>query len=185
MTAAEVTLPLTTMEENSKPEAEMSPENMSSFQSAKDRLDRLNRPEPNAGDTNHSTTGSWRRNTASGDINMGNPSDPFGRILNKFGGDHTIHVSSVSPGPVYPTKGQLQVAHGYAIRLEDGTYTRLLRADELHGLNTGVPTSQEGSEGLLILPAPELLPEYRAGTQQYVTPAVSGYNHTFNSNESY
>lgn len=185
-TDSEMTLPLTTMDDQIKPKPGASSDKMSSFQSAKDRLDRLNRPTrsngggsagPNNTNNNAIAASNWRSNTASGDVNMGGELDPFGRVISIFHGDHTIHVTSVSPGPVFPSKDQLTVAYGYAIRREDGTYTRLLRADELRGLNIGVPPTQEGAEGLIVLPSPDLpVPEKRVDPAQYVTAAVSGYS---------
>ena len=182
---SEMTLLLTTMADQIQTNAAESPEKMSSFQSAEERDGRINRFDVSDGGGGASGTNypspnnavaapTWRHSTANGDINIGRESDPFGRVISNFGGDHSIHITAVSPGPVYPTKDQLNVAYGYAIRREDGTYTRLFRADELRGLNVSVSPTQESAEGLIVLPAPDLpVPEMRIDPAQYVTGAAS------------
>ena len=170
---------LTTVQVHSNTEAEATSFNEMSFRSSKDSLDLINHPAATNGGANAAATGHGRcNNEGPDDITVGNhPSDPFGRALSRFGGEHMIHVSSVSPGEVFPDQNQLLVAHGYAIRLPNGTYTRLIRADTLQGFNIGIPPTQEGSEGLIILPPTELAaPGQVDGTPQYVTAAVSLLN---------
>ncbi len=170
------TLPLTAINARSKREGEASPGDRSSLLSAKDRNRRINRSGASSRGISNVPPGSWRRNTHNSDFSMSKDSGPFARTLSNFGGDHTVHVSTISPGPVYPHQNQLAVAYGYAVRREDGTYTRLVRADEIVGL-TRVPPTQESCEGLIVLPPPELPhPDRRTGSQLYATAAVSGCN---------
>ena len=155
-----------------------SKEEMSSFQSAKGRFDRFNgRPSSGVQD-NGSDAGIWHRSAGAGGINMDGPPDlSHRRIFHYIAGENSVPVSSVLPGPVWPAKNQLVVAYAYAIRRQDGTYTRLIRADELDDLNFKVPAT-EGPEGLIILPAPELVcPERRDSPEKYVTREVSGYSY--------
>jgi hypothetical protein len=102
-------------------------------------------------------------------------------MVNFSGNDHSmvasedlVPLSRVLPGPVWPSDNQLKVAYTYGIRREDGTYTRLIRADELNTYDfERVPVSQ-GPEGMIILPAPQLpRPERRDGTEVMVSNGVN------------
>ena len=78
-----------------------------------------------------------------------------GQGRSMIAGEDSVPVSRVLPGPVWPSANQLKVAYTYGIRREDGTYTRLIRADELNSYDFEcVPVSQ-GPEGMIILPAPQ------------------------------
>lgn len=76
-----------------------------------------------------------------------------------------VPLSSVAPGPVWPTENQLKVSYGYAIRRRDGSYVQLIPADELHAVHFASLPVNQGPEGLIILPEPVVpRPEARQGT---------------------
>ena len=131
----EMTCPLTSTEEDSTRFLKTSREEMSSFQSARERTERLN---------------AGRNNTTPSGAGTESHSTPRPRAGTYVGSEASVPLSAVAPGPVYPTETQLGLAYGYGIRREDGTITRLLRADQLEELDS-VPKSQ-GPEGLIILP---------------------------------
>ncbi|KAK0108365.1 hypothetical protein ONS95_003177 [Cadophora gregata] len=79
---------------------------------------------------------------------MGIP--PGHRGYSQLVGDNSVPLSTVCPGPVSAMPEQVQTAYGYGMRRPDGSYTRLLPADEFPV--TGVPRRQ-GPEGLIIVPA--------------------------------
>jgi hypothetical protein len=89
-------------------------------------------------------------------------------------GEDAVPLSRVVPGPVWPSANQLKVAHTYGIRRADGTYTQLIRADELDSYDfERVPISQ-GPEGMIILPPPEQpRPEQRTGPEPIISSDVS------------
>lgn len=64
-------------------------------------------------------------------------------------GQNSVLLSNVRPGAVYPTPDRTSTAYAYGIRLPNGSYTRLLRADEFPTAN--IPATQ-GPDGLIILP---------------------------------
>ncbi len=85
-------------------------------------------------------------------------------------GENSIPLSSVYPGAAWPTEDQLDVAYAYGVRREDGSITRLLRADELP--NRNIP-QQQGPEGLIILPVPrQNSPSHRDGGEAMVSSEV-------------
>ena len=87
-------------------------------------------------------------------------------------GENAVPLSAVVPGSAYPTAGQLDVAYAYGIQREDGSYTRLIRADELTGMHH-VPRGQ-GPEGLIILPSPRQIdPTLRQGPEPMIPSHVS------------
>lgn len=70
-------------------------------------------------------------------------------------------LSAVRPGFVSPQESQLSLAYGYAIRRDDGTFTRLIRADDPRLATTDNSHRQfpiqQGPEGLIVLPPPRIL----------------------------
>jgi hypothetical protein len=131
---------------------EMSNSNSShnSFQSARERSERLV-----GGNDNVSTAGmssSWSRNNPHNNnaVVSGNRS----RNASRAG----CFLSAVMPGFVEPDDTQLNVAYGYAIRRDDGSYTRLIRADDARLALADNPSrpfqDRQGPEGLIILPPP-------------------------------
>ena len=69
---------------------------------------------------------------------------------------HGVLLTTVSAGPVWPSLDQLDVAHSYGVRRDDGLFTRLVRADELSSNvrnELGIPERQ-GPEGLILVPQP-------------------------------
>lgn len=100
---------------------------------------------------------------------------PRGR-LNSFQNPNEVVLSAVNPGPVYATQEQLQVAFGYGIRREDGSFTRLIPADSLPPHLTAqlnLPARQ-GSEGLIIVAPPrQPSPNSRSGPIPSVSRDVS------------
>jgi hypothetical protein len=107
-----------------------------------------------------------------------NMSDSFanfpGQSHSIMAGEDAVPLSRVSPGPVWPSANQLKVAYTYGIRREDGTYTRLIRADELDSYDfERVPVTQS-PEGMIVLPPPEQpRPERRDGPELMVPNDVS------------
>ena len=87
-----------------------------------------------------STNPSWRAPDNNGTVSMRAPEN-----------NGTLSISRVIPGPVFPSEAQLNVAFTYGIRREDGTFTRLLRADEFNAYD-GVPPPA-GPHGMIVLPA--------------------------------
>ena len=87
-----------------------------------------------------------------------------------------VPLSTIKPGPVYPTEAQLQVARTYGIRRDNGTYVPLIPADEISLLDQSRIPIGCGPENMIILP-PLQLP--RAGDRvslvddQMVPAAVS------------
>jgi hypothetical protein len=81
-------------------------------------------------------------------------------------GEEAVPLSHVTPGPVWPSANQLKLAYTYGIRREDGSYTRLIRADELDSYDfERVPVSQ-GPEGMIVLPPLQRpRPEQREGPE--------------------
>lgn len=72
---------------------------------------------------------------------------------------NSIPLSNVSPGAAWPTDQQLSVAYAYGYRREDGSITRLVPADELiHFSNMANIPPTQGSQGLIIVPAPQQQP---------------------------
>ena len=96
-------------------------------------------------------------------------------------GDGSVPISAVVPGPAFVSNQLLDVAYAYGIQREDGSYTRLIRADELSDMNN-IPRGQ-GPEGLIILPIPRQMdPTLRAGPEPMVPREVSCPNLTSSAN---
>ncbi|OWP02736.1 hypothetical protein B2J93_153 [Marssonina coronariae] len=94
---------------------------------------------------------------------IGGPFSPRTGFL--FQGD-AVPVSTIVPGWVHPSKDQLDTAYAYAIPRGDGTYTRLVRADDLD--LSDIPPAQ-GPEGLIIVPSPrQVEPGRRLGGEPMV-----------------
>lgn len=105
---------------------------------------------------------------------MANPRADHRRGSNPLlAGEDAVPLSLVSPGPVWPSTNQLKVAYTYGIQRDDGTYTQLIRADELDSYDfERVPISQ-APEGMIVLPAPEQpRPERREGPELMVSKEV-------------
>ena len=113
---------------------------------------------------NMSHVGNMNQGQVGGPPTFGGPT-PFGvtppsMFTNQRGRANSdrprVLLSAINPGPVYATNDQLDVAYGYGVRRDDGTFTRLIRADRLptHVLAAmGVPERQS-SEGLIIVAPP-------------------------------
>jgi hypothetical protein len=190
----QMTFSLTSVEEDNIEDLPETPqsEEMSSFQSARERNERLNAAR-------NTTTPGGQRN---GGWRLDNPptssgfTPPFGsyppppnafagapgmadvyntpHLLDRtyISGEASVPLSAIAPGPVYPTETQLGLAYGYGIRRDDGSYTRLIRADELEELDT-IPKFQ-GPEGLIILPPTrQLSPRRRQGPDAMISGDVS------------
>ncbi|KAG4443487.1 hypothetical protein IFR05_001057 [Cadophora sp. M221] len=166
----EMTCPLTSGDDDSTRSRSSSPiqlESMSSFQSARERnmrggaQSRAVRSNSLAqgslpGTARHPEMASSLPTPSfapTGQYDPNNPmmSTPRGNRGLFILGENSIPLSSVCPGAVWPTKDQLDTAYAYGIRREDGSFTRLLRADEFP--TAGIPPCQ-GPEGLMILPSP-------------------------------
>ncbi|PVH85369.1 hypothetical protein DL98DRAFT_568540 [Cadophora sp. DSE1049] len=141
---------------------------MSSFQSARERNERMHLNQVRAGRTNSLAQGpgpgTWRHpemppSVPTGSFHPSNQYNPNAPIMGfppgnrgpQLVGENSVPLSTVCPGPVFAIPEQVQTAYGYGMRRPDGSYTRLLPADEFP--MTGVPPSQ-GPEGLIIVPAP-------------------------------
>lgn len=148
----------------------LTPDKMDAFHSAREREERIRRngtvpsqnPTQNIGmnnmnmnNMNNNGNGNgngWRRPSVSDPAHLG----PEG----------FTPLTMVRPGPVYPLPEQLSSAFAYGIRRADGSYTRLLPADELPALN-GIPRHQ-GPEGLIIVP--EL--QHGSPKPEFATPMI-------------
>lgn len=89
----------------------------------------------------------------------------------------SVRITSVAPGPVWPSLDQLEVAHSYGIRRDDSTFTRLIRADELP---THIRTElgmfeRQGPEGLILVPQPTQ-PVRISGQVPIVSRSVCGHS---------
>ena len=77
-----------------------------------------------------------------------------------------VPLSSVRPGPAWPTESQLSVAHTYGIRRENGNLTPLVPADEMQRLDFSRLSINERPEGMIILPPTrQPRPENRRGNE--------------------
>ncbi|PBP18614.1 hypothetical protein BUE80_DR010632 [Diplocarpon rosae] len=118
---------------------------------------------------------SWRSDSgvpgsASYNPNAPMTGGPFSPRTGSFFQGDAVPVSTVVPGWLQPTNDQLDTAYAYAMPRGDGTYTRLVRADNL-GLSD-VPPAQ-GPEGLIIVPSPRLVePSRRLGGEPMVPSEV-------------
>ncbi|KAI9642894.1 hypothetical protein NHQ30_008628 [Ciborinia camelliae] len=138
----EMTSPLTSIDNDST--RSFTPDKMDAFHSARERDQRIRgngttpfqTPAQNMGPGIDANANAWRRQSFCGPTYAG----PEG----------FTPITMVRPGSVYPTSDQINSAFAYGIRRADGSYTRLLPADELPDL-IGVPQHQ-GPEGLIILP---------------------------------
>jgi hypothetical protein len=131
---------------------EMSNSNHNSFQSGRER-----------GNTNG---GNGSSNSYTGMA----PSNGHGNSHNSGASRAAYPLSDVEPGSAWPEQSQLDVAYGYCIRRNDGSYTRLVPADDLH--RTTYP-EHEGPNGLIVLPIPRLgSPRSRPGPDPMVDPQV-------------
>lgn len=145
----EMISPLTSIDDDST--RSLTPDKMDPFHSAREREERIRRngtvpsqiPIQNMGMNNMNNNGNsngngngWRRPSVC---------DPA-----YTGPEGFTPLTMVRPGPVYPLPEQISSAFAYGIRRADGSYTRLLPADELPALN-GIPRHQ-GPEGLIIVP---------------------------------
>jgi hypothetical protein len=100
------------------------------------------------------------------------PSPHRPRANSYMTGENSVPLSAVVPGSAFPSNNQLDVAYAYGIQREDGSYTRLIRADEISDMNN-VPRGQ-GPEGLIILPPPRQIdPALRTGPEPMVPSYVS------------
>jgi hypothetical protein len=107
-------------------------------------------------------------------MNMGNIQRPPARATMVSLKDMPIPLSRVSPGPVWPSDNQLSTAHAYGIRNDDGTFTRLIRVDEIHRFAAHSIAPRQGPEGLIILPPTRVpSPNSLSGPDQLVSRAVS------------
>jgi hypothetical protein len=169
-TDTEMAPQLTSVDGHSSPDATPESEIMSSFQSAKDRLDRIKRQQGNGGGFNGDASENWRRSAERADFKMSNHENiSHQRSLSDMAGGDIAPIGTVVPGPVWPSPEQLKVAYGYGIRRDDGSYTRLYRADELGGLDVTKIAITQGPEGLITLPPLEV-----DGHQQFVPRYVCG-----------
>ncbi|APA12225.1 hypothetical protein SS1G_10780 [Sclerotinia sclerotiorum 1980 UF-70] len=136
----EMSSPLTSIDNDS--DRSFTPEKMDAFHLAREREERIRR---NGQTPSHTPTppmvmnnngSAWRRQSLC---------DPAYASPEGF-----TPLTVVRPGPVYPLPEQINSAFAYGIRRADGSYTRLLPADELPAIN-GIPRRQ-GPEGLIIVP---------------------------------
>jgi len=93
-------------------------------------------------------------------------------LLNEGG----VPIGSVRPGPVWPNDAQLDVAYAYCIRNNDGSVTRLIRADDLQRFQGYEPTRQTNDYGMIVLPCPRSRsPNSRNGLESLVPRTVSTF----------
>lgn len=145
--------------------------------SARDRVERINR-QPSIGPLNSTRNAfPWRSDLATSALGNseahGNHSTfdrPYrGRSQSMMDATGPVPLSLVKPGPVWPAENQLKVAYTYGIRRPDGSYTRLIPADELENFGSARIPVQQGSEGMIVLPPlGQLHPELRMGPEEMV-----------------
>lgn len=157
---------------------------MASFQSARERSERLSSRPPNPGHNNShpGQANSWRDDTPGPNgppqlpyytpqydphaPMMGGhygPPRPRGNSVMMMG-ENSVPLSTICPGTVWPTDAQLSASYGYGIRREDGSITRLYAADELPPQHSVPP--RQGPEGLIIVPNPrQVSPNRRMGAE--------------------
>jgi hypothetical protein len=93
-------------------------------------------------------------------------------VLNEGG----VPIGSVRPGPVWPNDAQLDVAYAYCVRNNDGSVTRLIRADDLQRFQGYEPTRQANDYGMIVLPCPRShSPNSRNGLESLVPRSVSTF----------
>ncbi|KAB8300951.1 hypothetical protein EYC80_002875 [Monilinia laxa] len=138
----EMTSPLTSIDNDST--RSVTPDKMDAFHSAREREERIRRsvssqsqtPVQSMGPNVNTNGNNWRHQSFC---------DPVYTSPEGF-----TPLTMVRPGPTYPLLEQINSAFAYGIRRVDGSFTRLLPADELPALN-GIPRHQ-GPEGLIIVP---------------------------------
>lgn len=87
------------------------------------------------------------------------------RAQNERSLSRSVPLSCIRPGDVRPSDTQLDLAYAYGIRRNDGSVTRLIRADHINTsfMNPRLPRWQ-AEEGLIILPQPrQPSPDSRGG----------------------
>jgi hypothetical protein len=100
-----------------------------------------------------------------------------------------VPIGSVRPGPVWPNDAQLDVAYAYCVRNNDGSVTRLIRADDLQRFQGYEPTRQANDHGMIVLPCPRShSPNSRNGPESLVPRDVSTlaskyYDHVINKSQ--
>ncbi|ESZ95771.1 hypothetical protein SBOR_3840 [Sclerotinia borealis F-4128] len=148
----EMTSPLTSIDNDST--RSFTPDKMDAFHLAREREDHLRRgatpTQATMGPNND--VNNWRRQSFC---------DPA-----YAGPEGYTPLTMVRPGPVYPLQEQISSAYAYGIRRADGSFTRLLPADELPALN-GIPRHQ-GPEGIIIVP--EL--QHSSPKPEFATPMI-------------
>ncbi|KAG9246297.1 hypothetical protein BJ878DRAFT_297554 [Calycina marina] len=80
----------------------------------------------------------------------------------------TVPMSSIVPGPVYPTETQMKFARLYGLRRKNGSYVPLIPVDELHGLDFSRLQCRSGAENMIVLPELQLPVIPRAGEDDMV-----------------
>lgn len=151
---------------------EMSNSNHNSFQPARERSERLSGGNNNGGNGhNRSYTGMGPSN---GQGNPRNGSDSMALCPRNGSYGAGCPLTEVVPGSAWPEQSQLDVAYGYCIRREDGSYTRLVPADDLHRTYP----EHEGPKGLIELPIPrQPSPRSRGpGPDPMIDPQVCYFN---------
>jgi hypothetical protein len=84
-------------------------------------------------------------------------------------GESTTPFNMVAPVAVWPTEQQLSTAYAYGICNDDGTYTRLIRADDLNRFIGYNLPSLQSPEGLIIVPPTRIpSPNSRSVKEQHL-----------------
>ncbi|TGO28491.1 hypothetical protein BPAE_0027g00580 [Botrytis paeoniae] len=167
----EMVSPLTSIDNDST--RSLTPDKMDPFYSAREREERIRRngtfpsqiPIQNMG-MNNMNNMSNMNNNGNGNSNGNGWRRPSVCDPAYIGPEGFTPLTMVRPGPVYPLPEQISSAFAYGICRADGSYTRLLPADELPALN-GIPRHQ-GPEGLIIVP--EL--QHGSPKPEFATPMI-------------
>lgn len=189
----EMACPLTSLEERGNRSRSSSPINkkMSSFQSARERSERLGSRPANAGynSTNPSQANRWREEAPATVVSPqyqyyqpqydphapmmgGHYPAPRPRGNSVMMGENSVPLSTISPGAIWPTEAQLSASYGYGIRREDGSIARLYAADELPPPHS--VAHRQGPEGLIVVPPPrQVSPNRRMGAEVMIPGDVS------------
>jgi len=91
-----------------------------------------------------------------------------------------VPLSTIQPGPVFPSDNQMLVARTYGIRNEDGTYTRLIRVDEIDDIDRASLSLRSEPENMIVLPP---LLQWVRGGDEIMIPAAVSYVHLAESSQ--
>ena len=107
-------------------------------------------------------------------------SPPNETISDQHQAAQALTETTVSAGHIWPSMSQVDAAHSYGVCREDGTFSRLIRADELPLAvrnELSIPKRQ-GPEGLILVPQPHqpVVPTYQIPIVSYAVRSSYTYD---------